>query len=109
MLPLLFFVRLLPAPSKGVAGTSFPYLAGTSFPCLSAHIPKPAMDENLQEDALLSLSECAPLNLPPPLSLSLSKYIWHAFRKRSGSHVRIKIRPSYMRVFAFWPEPGGYY
>ena len=42
------------------------------------------MDENLQEDALLSLSECAPLNLPPP------KYIRHACRKSSGAHVRIK-------------------
>lgn len=49
MLPLLFFVHLLSAPSKGMAGIS-----------------KPTRDENLQEDALLSLSECAPLNLPSP-------------------------------------------
>lgn len=58
MLPLLFFLFIFFLLPQKVWWTQT-FLART-------HIPKPTMDENLQEDALLSLSECAPLNLPSP-------------------------------------------
>lgn len=63
MLPLLFFLHFLPAPSKGVASTS--------ILCLNGRPSANSMNESLLEDGRLPFSERASLNLPSLNTLSM--------------------------------------